>query len=304
MIRELLKHQMQKNGFHASIVKLERIYELRREFEELHERGLVDENLYQWLDGYYRFTPPETEYDITSIIIIASSSPQARVFFTWKGNSIPLIMPPTYLDFINMPKVIEKHLYESFCTYNAHFFEAGNLPYKLLAARSGLGAYGRNNLVYVPGFGSFMLLSAFYSDLPVNDDDWSEIQFMKSCEGCFICMKNCPTGAITKERFTIKAETCITYHNEFWGKPEFPDWIEPSAHNCIVGCMHCQKICPQNREYIHHFVDTESFSEEETNLILEKKGMEDLPDSLNRKLERANLKIHYHYLSRNFKALI
>lgn len=304
MIREMLQHQMQKNGCYARVVKLERIYELQTEFEELHKRGHIDENLYQWLNGFYRFTPPETEYDIASIIIIASASPQARVFFTWEGNSIPLTMPPTYLDFISKPKVIEKHLYESFSTTNVHFLMANNLPNKILAARSGLGAYGRNNLVYVPNLGSFILLSAFYSDLPVDEDDWSEIQFMKSCEGCYNCMMNCPTEAITKDRFTIEAEKCITYHNEMWGKPEFPDWIKPYAHNCIVGCMRCQNVCPLNREYNHKMVDTESFSEEETRLILEKKGIEDLPDSLTLKLERANLNIHYPYLSRNLRVLL
>ena len=304
MIRELLKQRMQQYGYHASIVKLGRINELRTEFEELHSKGNVDESLYQWLNGFYKFTPPDTDYDITSIIIIASSSPQARVFFTWKGNSIPIVMPPTYLDFISKPKVIEKHLQESFCTMHAHFLMAGNLPYKILAARSGLGAYGRNNLVYVPDFGSFVLLSAFYSDLPVDEDDWGEIQLMEYCRKCSVCMRNCPTGAITKNRFTIEAEKCVTYYNELWGKDEFPDWIKPSAHNCIVGCMRCQNVCPRNREYIHHFMDIESFSEEETTFILEKKEMSNLPEPFIRKLEKANLKMHYNYLSRNLKVLL
>lgn len=304
MIRDFLKQRMQQYGYHANIVRLKHIDELQAEIETLHSRGNVDESLYQWLNGFYRFAPPETDYDIASIIIIASSSPQVRVFFTWKGNRIPITMPPTYLDFISKPRVIEKHLYESFCTTNPHFLMADNLPNKILAARSGLGAYGRNNLVYVPGLGSFILLSAFYSDLPVDEDDWGEIKLMEPCERCSACMRNCPTGAITNKRYTIEAEKCITYHNEFWGKAEFPDWIDPSAHNCIVGCMRCQNACPRNSEYIHQFIDIECFSEEETNFILEKKEVEALPEPFIQKLEKTNLKTHYNYLSRNLKALL
>jgi epoxyqueuosine reductase len=304
MIGELLKTEMQKTGCRASIVKLERMDELRKDMAELNRIGYVDENLSSWLDGFYRFTPPESEYDIASIIIIASASPQARVVFALNGKSVPLIMPPTYLDFISKPREIEKQLGEIFSTSDAHFIEAGNLPNKLLAARSGLGAYGRNNLVYVPGFGSLILLSAFYSDLSVDDDDWDEIRIMKYCERCSICRNHCPTGAITKDRFTVKGERCITYHNEFWGKPQFPDWIKPTFHNSIVGCMFCQRACPQNKEYLSNIVDITSFDEDETKDILARKEATDLEEALKRKLEMANLYVHYNYLARNLKALL
>ena len=304
MIREILKTEMQKTGCRASIVKLERIYELRKDIEELNRIGYIDENLSSWLDGFYRFTPPETEYDIASIIAIASVSPQASVRFELDGKSFSLIMPPTYLDFISKPKELEKQLEEIFCTRNAHFIEAGNLPNKLLAARSGLGAYGKNNLVYVSGLGSLILLSVFYSDLPVNDDDWDEIEIMKCCEGCSICRNHCPTGAITKDRFTVRGERCISYHNEFWGKPQFPDWIESTFHNSIVGCMLCQRVCPQNKEYLSNIVDTVSFDENETKDLLAKKEAKDLEEALKLKLEMANLNVHYNYLARNLKALL
>jgi epoxyqueuosine reductase len=36
------------------------------------------------------------------------------------------------------------------------------LPLKSLAVRSGLAAYGRNNVCYVPGMGSFLELVGLY----------------------------------------------------------------------------------------------------------------------------------------------
>jgi hypothetical protein len=49
------------------------------------------------------------------------------------------------------------------------------VPLKLLAAHSGLGRYGRNNLIFVDGMGSFVMLYAFLTDHPFLDDTWSNL---------------------------------------------------------------------------------------------------------------------------------
>lgn len=49
------------------------------------------------------------------------------------------------------------------------------LPKKLLAVYSGLAACGRNDVIYVRGMGSLHRLSAFYSDLPCDVDQWHEL---------------------------------------------------------------------------------------------------------------------------------
>ncbi|MCX7709995.1 MAG: FeS-binding protein [Clostridia bacterium] len=301
---ELLQQEMLKEGYRLSQVSIEHLKDLETEIEKLNHNGYMDKNLYSWLKGYYNFSLPETKHNITSIVVVASLSPTVKVFFRWKGKRIPLIMPPTYLDFDREPKEIKKRICELVGISNYHFVEAANLPNKLLAARSGLGVYGRNNIVYVPGLGSLILISAFYSDLPCNNNNWVEIQRMKSCEKCVACVTSCPTGAILPERFTIKAESCLTYHNEFWGEPDFPEWIDPSSHNSIVGCMKCQIACPQNKEHTKNVIELEEFNDEETAALIEKRAVEDLPSSMVSKLERLNLHIHYHYLSRNLKALL
>jgi len=42
-------------------------------------------------------------------------------------------------------------------------YAARIVPIDRLAVRGGLATYGRNNVTYVPGMGSFHRLSAFYS---------------------------------------------------------------------------------------------------------------------------------------------
>jgi len=173
------------------------------------------------------------------------------------------------------------------------------LPLKLLAVRSGLGSYGRNNICYVPGMGSFLQLVAFYPDLPCQKDDWQEAQMMKSCQNCYACRQNCPTGAIPNDRFLLRAERCIVFHNEKEGDIPFPVWIDLSSHNCLVGCMHCQRVCPQNRKFLQWIEEKEEFSQEETVLLLEGVSRDRLPAETVRKLEYLDLIEDIDTLPRN-----
>ena len=114
---------------------------------------------------------------------------------------------------------------------------------KQLAVRSGLAAYGRNNITYIDGFGSFHQLQAFYTDQPL-EVHWGKLQMYRLCKGCRICLDDCPTGAIRSSDFVIDPARCITLFNEY--PDPLPAWIPASAHNALVGCLRCQLTCPGN----------------------------------------------------------
>jgi len=157
--------------------------------------------------------------------------------------------------------------------------------------------------------GSFLQLVAFYSDLPCREDTWQESQIMKQCEKCQACRRSCPTGAISLDRFLLHAELCISYRNERNGDVPFPSWIDPSWHNCLYGCLHCQRVCPEDKPFLNWIVEKEEFSQEETKLLLrgqslnhrtlEKLGNLDLadPDSLDN-LPR-NLRVFFQPLKKS-----
>jgi len=63
----------------------------------------------------------------------------------------------------------------------AHF---APLPQKLLAARSGLARYGKNNIAYVPEFGSHHMLVSYYSSLPCVEETWTESLMLDACGRC------------------------------------------------------------------------------------------------------------------------
>jgi epoxyqueuosine reductase len=179
-----------------------------------------------------------------------------------------------------------------------------NLPKKLTAVRAGLATYGRNNITYVPGMGSFYRPVLLWSDLPCEEDQWQELRMMATCERCQACLRACPTGAIGADRFLLHAERCLTLYNEEPHHVPFPRWVDPSWHNCLVGCLYCQRACPENREVRKGIEAKEVFTEEETSLLLDGVPLPELPLATAAKVERIDLTELLDVLPRNLKALL
>jgi epoxyqueuosine reductase len=126
---------------------------------------------------------------------------------------------------------------------------------------------------------------------------------MERCETCRACLHGCPTGAISAERFLLHAERCITFCNEKSGGEPFPDWLDPSWHNCMVGCLHCQAVCPENRE-LAAWLEGAEFSAEETALLLEGLPLDQFPVGVVEKLEQWDLVELLDILPRNMRVLL
>jgi epoxyqueuosine reductase len=233
-----------------------------------------------------------------SIIIVAVPRSQTQITFTHNGETKAIILPPTYFGYDETRQRIE-NLLSSILSVKGYRVARTKIPLKLLAVRSGLGSYGRNNICYVPGMGSFLELVAVYSDMPCPTDNWQEAKMMENCKNCYACQKNCPTGAIGSDRFLLHTERCLVYHNEKDGNIPFPDWIDPSWHNCIVGCLHCQRVCPQNKSLLNWIEEKVEFSEDETALILMGAGRDRLPAETAKKLQHLNLLENMDILPRN-----
>jgi epoxyqueuosine reductase len=97
----------------------------------------------------------------------------------------------------------------------------------------------------------------------------------------------------------LHAERCLVFHNEKKGDIPFPDWIDPSWHNCIIGCLHCQRVCPQNKDLLQWFEENVEFSQDETALLLKGVTREQLPAGTAKKLQHLNLLDDIGILPRN-----
>jgi epoxyqueuosine reductase len=157
-------HQYLANaGFKSSIVSIQHLSDLQRDLENLLEQGILCIDFYDEIisryDLYFNFKPP-TDFPMDkSIIVTAAFQSRVSVKFQLSGKTYCVIIPPPYLhdtdkEFSN---IIALHL----GNYGYKVCDA-ILPEKLLAVHSGLASYGRNNLTYIDGWGSFFRLKAFF----------------------------------------------------------------------------------------------------------------------------------------------
>jgi epoxyqueuosine reductase len=303
-VREKLIESIEECGYLGQVVSARHLPDLQESVKAHYEGGHFDQAFYrQWLTDEFDFNLPKNLPEVRSLIVIAVRQPQTRFTFTWQGKQIPAIVPPIYSHRQETNRQVARDLTEILAPAGYRVVEAV-VPKKLLAVQSGLAEYGRNNIAYVTGMGSFHRLVTFFSDLPCEEDGWQEPRMMERCEKCRACVRRCPSGAITTERFLLHGERCIVAHNERPNKIPFPDWLEPEWHNCLVGCLLCQRFCPENRGYLDWIEEGPVFSAEETALLLEGMPLDQLPGEMVKKLEESDLVKYFHVLSRNLKVLL
>jgi epoxyqueuosine reductase len=141
-----------------------------------------------------------------------------------------------------------------------------------------------------------------FSDLPCDGDPWREQKALDRCESCVACLRRCPTGAIASDRFQLHTERCLTYHNE--AASDFPSWIDPSWHHCLIGCMRCQTVCPENRTVLDWFEDRAEFSEQETALLIQRVPLDRLPEGMAAKVKSLEINEDFGLLCRNLSMII
>jgi len=297
-ISELIE-SLANNGCKAQVVSISRLAEAESALIELKRSGAVNADFYSELTRYLNFDYQAALPQARSIIVAASPQLSTQVLF----GSHAVIIPPTYIYSEIWKKQLE--LVAGFLQPRGYHVARARLPFKTLAVRSGLGKYGRNNICYITGMGSFFRLAAFYSDMPCEHDGWGAPEMMKLCQTCKLCRDKCPTGCISADRFLIHADRCLTHFNE--SENPLPGWIKPEWHNALLGCMKCQKVCPLDKELLEKPEDAiEKFTVAETEEILAGTPLENLRPATVTKLESLCLADSdvYPILKRNLSLLI
>jgi epoxyqueuosine reductase len=290
---------LEKNQYQAKIVSAKNLFQIINKIQDFYIKGFIEENFFKERLSWIKKNLLENQQDAKSVIVVAVPRPQTKATFTFNGIQKALIIPPTYSGYEQTREKVENLITSTLQKQN-YSTKRAIFPLKMLAVRSGLAEYGKNNICYVSGIGSFLQLVAVYTSIP-HTNPLQEPKIMKLCKTCKLCQKACPTEAISKKRFLLHAEKCLTYHNEKNGNIPFPDWIEKKWHNSIVGCMHCQNVCPANKKFDHFIGIEEYFSEKETVTLLSKPTITDISPNTLEKLKRLNLADYLGSLSRNLK---
>lgn len=120
---------------------------------------------------------------------------------------------------------------------------------KELAVKSGLGFYGKNSLVYVSPWGSFVVLLVI--KLPYRFESIQNASLFNSmCNGCTLCQRACPSQALHRA-YHLDRTLCL--------QSMASNGVLPVSDNLpvIYGCDICQNVCPYNKQALDYYRDME-----------------------------------------------
>jgi epoxyqueuosine reductase len=287
-------------------VSTDHLEDLQKDIDKLKNEGKLNENaIYRSYLQELKFRIPEKLPVAKSLIIIAIPTRLLLARFHLNGKVHEVTFPSNYCSDGLIEEDVQNVVFQQIIKKPNHGLQrAREVHLKLLAVRSGLGEYGRNNLCYVKEMGSLHRLWGFFTNCRL-EDNWNEIRMMQTCKNCRACMNSCPNHCISEESFVIDAGRCVSLYNEVEG--EFPEWISPKAHNALIGCMTCQSVCPANRSALATTRRLEDVTEDETRKILKGEPDQELLSSLSKKLGNiypTRSAASFQILTRNLKALI
>ncbi len=112
------------------------------------------------------------------------------------------------------------------CPLDTRFLEAV-FSYKHAGQAGGLGYIGQSSLLITPDFGPRVRLSCCLTEALLEP---RKAEVANVCEGCEICIDNCPAGALHRpqadEPYVINKFACAAFRN------------------ASGGCVECMRLCP------------------------------------------------------------
>lgn len=118
------------------------------------------------------------------------------------------------------------------------FADDNSIVDRAVAHRAGIGWFGKNANLLLPGAGSWFVLGCVVTTapLPVADRPAAD-----GCGSCRRCLDGCPTGAIVAPG-VVDAGRCLAWVLQ---KPGIvPRHLRAAVGDRIYGCDDCQEVCP------------------------------------------------------------
>jgi epoxyqueuosine reductase len=270
-LEDRLREWAAARGYGLAIAGTGLVETVRKKLEERRASGLIDAGFFEENLTKFRYLDGASITGPACVVMAAVPSPISVLPVTVGGRKIDALIPPTYIRYTGTFKVVLDDMKENALGPDAEA-ETLKAPLKSLAVHMGLVKYGRNNITYCPGLGSSYQLCGYLvgtRERPGEGcaDAEGRETALERCASCTACLKACPTGAIRGDRFLISAERCFTLLSE--SPRPMPAWARPPDSLCLIGCLACQQVCPENKGRLKTVPSGMEFTAEETEAVIE-----------------------------------
>ena len=267
-IDEAVQAWAQKRGYRFAAAGVSLLEEVRVALEKRLPAGEIEPGFYRENLSSFTYLKECPIKKPRSVILIAVPRPAHILSFSFGSKKIDTILPPTYVRYRKLFEEVRDDLREAVSGLNCRL-EILSAPLKALGNRMELISYGRNTVGYINGLGSYFQLVGLVSDkrfgkksLPPGPAE----PVLPRCRNCRICAAACPTGAIDREPVLIHAEKCYTLFSE--SPNPIPEHLKPPSPKCLIGCLRCQELCPEDKGLLRYEEAAVSFNAEETAAFL------------------------------------
>ena len=165
---EIVQAWAKTRGYRASVGGVSLLDEVRSALRERREAGEIEAGFYGDNLDIFTYLEGVPIGNWRSIIIVAGPKPASVLTFIVGDKTVETILPPTYVRYRKTFADVRDDFAEAVSGLG---FRVGllNAPLKALGSRLGLLSYGRNNVGYIAGLGSFFQLVGLVSAPPYDD---------------------------------------------------------------------------------------------------------------------------------------
>lgn len=238
-LEELREHAAAQGIAHVGVAPAEVLTRARAALHERKEAGLHAGMRFTYLDPDRSTDPARAVPGARSVIVaarpyLAESEPErptassARVArYSWVDHYAPL-----RATLREMARTIRQAGERAVA-----FADDNSIVDREVAYLGGLGWFGKNANLLLPGAGSFFVLGCIVTTAeyprsePVGD----------GCGSCRRCLDGCPTGAIIAPG-VVDGNRCLAWLLQRPGS--FPRQYREALGDRIYGCDDCQEVCP------------------------------------------------------------
>ncbi len=237
-----IREQLAEHGIdHVGVASADVLTVARGSIEDRIAEGMHDGMGFTFRNPQRSTDPSRAVEDASSIIVAARSyltdtdpavvpgTPHARVGrYAWTDHYAPLRAALR-----DVARSIRRADHRAVA-----FADDNSIVDRAVAHRAGLGWYGKNANLLLPGVGSWFVLGSIVTTAAYEP---SGADVADGCGSCRKCLDGCPTGAIVAPG-VIDARRCLSWILQKPGSiaAEF----RVAMGDRIYGCDDCQDVCP------------------------------------------------------------